>query len=160
MFLGTHSFNFDPGGAKGTRYFPPPRFNTPFLSILLLSSFFFSTFFSLSSFSLSLGTWNTLSRLNCVGRRVGSHKKYNIFLSFDPSLSLRICKFNSTWELWESRLIALSLSLSVFEILIRITANFYPWILLFSFFDFFLHLSRSFLFFSLLPLLSLIELSL
>lgn len=48
VFLGTYSFNFDPGRA-GTRYFPPPRrsASTPFSSPFFFFPSSFSSFFTL-----------------------------------------------------------------------------------------------------------------
>lgn len=82
VFLGTHSFNFDRSWSSRDSIFSSsssPRFNTLFLSLLFFSFLFFFLFHP--------SRWNT--RLNCR-RPLGSHKKYNIFLSFDLSLSLSL----------------------------------------------------------------------
>lgn len=110
------------------------------------SSFFFSFFFF---FFFHPSRWNT--RLNCVGRWVlikntiffFHSTSLSLYFSFSPPLFFRICKFNSTWELWKPRVSPDCFSLWDFNMDYKLLPL--SRIVLFSsFFNLFFHLFCSF----------------
>lgn len=110
------------------------------------SSFFFSFFLF---FFFHPSRWNT--RLNCVGRWVlikntiffFHSTSLSLYFSFSPPLFFRICKFNSTWELWKPRVSPDCFSLWDFNMDYKLLPL--SRIVLFSsFFNLFFHLFCSF----------------